>query len=75
MQQILHFMIHYTVDHTIADNHAGLQRFICEGFVADAARPLVNVEETAHPMTCTMEVVQPRLPQGCTGKRIQEVAW
>lgn len=60
---------------TITDNHAGLQRFIGEGFVADAAGTLVHVEKAAHAMTCTMKIVQSRLPQSSTGEWVQEVAW
>lgn len=61
--------------HTIADDHAGLQGFISEGLVADAAGPLVDIEEAAHAMARTVKIVQPRIPQSCTGKRIQQVAW
>lgn len=59
--------------HTITDDHAGLQRFIGEGLVADAAGPLVDIEEAAHAVARTVKVVQPRIPQSCTGKRIQQV--
>jgi len=61
--------------HTVTDDHAGLQRFICKGFVADAAGSLVDIEEAANTVAGTMKVVQSWLPQGRTGKRIQEVAW
>lgn len=61
--------------HTITDDHAGLQRFISEGLVAYTTGPLVDVEEAAHSVARTVKVVQPRLPQSCTCKRIQKVAW
>lgn len=59
--------------HTITDDHAGLQRFVSEGLVADAAGPLVDIEEAAHAVACTVKVVQPRIPQSRTGERIQQV--
>lgn len=59
--------------HTIADDHPGLQRLISEGLVADAAGPLVHVEEAADAVARPVQVVQPRVPKGCPGKRIQQV--
>ncbi|TNN57533.1 hypothetical protein EYF80_032257 [Liparis tanakae] len=47
--------------------------FIGEGLVADAARPLVDVEEAAHAVARTVEVVQARLPQSRAGKGIQQL--
>lgn len=35
----------------------------------------MDVEEAAHAMACTMKVVQSRIPQCSTRKRIQKVAW
>lgn len=78
---LFHTLRHFGVQkpavqcHTVTDNHASLQRFVSEGFVADAAGPFVDVEEAAHTMTRTVKVVQSCLPQSRTGKRIQEVAW
>lgn len=43
--------------HTIADNHAGLKRFISERLVADAAGPLMNIKKAANAVTCTVQVV------------------
>ena len=56
---------------TVADDHAGLQRLVGEGLVADAAGPLVHVEEAAHTVPRAVQVVQPRLPQRRPGERIQ----
>lgn len=58
---------------TITDDHASLQRLISKGLVADAARPLVDIEEAAHTVARTVKVIQPRIPESCTGKRIQQV--
>lgn len=64
-----------SVPPTVADNHSGLQRLVSEGLVADPTRTLVDVEEAADAVTCPMEVVQTRVPQGGPGERVQEVAW
>lgn len=60
---------------TVADDHSGFQRFVCEGLVADAAGPLVDVEEAAHAVTGAVQIVQPRIPQSCPGKGVQQVTW
>lgn len=59
--------------HTITDDHPSFQRFVSEGLVADAAGPLVDVEEAAHAVTGAVEVVQPRIPKGGTGEGVQQV--
>lgn len=59
--------------HTIADDHSSFQRFVSEGLVADAAGPLVDVEEAAHAVTGAVQVVQPRIPESSTGERVQQV--
>lgn len=59
---------------TITDDHSGLQRFVGEGLVADSAGPLVDVEEAAHAVAGAVQIVQPRVPQSCTGKRVQQVS-
>lgn len=59
---------------TVADDHAGLQRLVGEGLVADATRTLVHVEEAAHAVTRPVQVVQARLPQRRPRKRVQQVA-
>lgn len=43
--------------HTITDDHAGLQGLISECLIADATRPLVDIEEAAHTVARPMEVV------------------
>ena len=39
--------------------------------VADRLRPLVHVEERAHPVPGPVRVVAPRLPQGGTGEGVE----
>lgn len=58
---------------TIADDHSGLQRFVCKGFIADATRTLVHVKETSDAVAGTMKIVQPRVPESSTSKWVQQV--
>lgn len=60
---------------TVADDHAGLQRLVSEGLIADPTRTLVDVEEAADTVTRPMKVVQTRVPQEGPGEGVQEVAW
>lgn len=58
---------------TVTEDHSGLQRFIGEGFVADAAGTFVDVEEAADSVAGAVQVIQSGLPQSGARKRVQQV--
>lgn len=60
---------------TITEDHSSLQRFISEGFVADATGSFVDVEIAADSMAGAVQVIQSRLPQSGPRKRVQQVTY
>lgn len=60
---------------TITDNHSSLQRFVCKCFVADATWTFMYIKETSYTVAGAMKIVQPRVPESSTSKRVQQVTW